>query len=435
MNLDAIIKGGLEKPRDAIFNAVSRELTAAFPDKAVFETEDGSFGIDTFAYDGHCRLRNKEGVHSEWSYAWNFRDKQLHSSPYLCWFEIDWEGKSLQVVRIQIAGQHCDDVRQYVIADSFEIASAFFGAVCDWCTEVRGEILIFADGHWSKSADLYESIQSTRLADLILQGSLKEEIVGDFRRFFEARETYAKYGIPWKRGVILLGPPGNGKTHMIKGLVNELKLPCLYVRSFHADYVSDQHNISNAFERARMTAPCLFVLEDLDSLLDDGNRSFFLNELDGFYSNEGILTVATTNHPERLDPAILDRPSRFDRKYMFELPEIEERRRYLKHFGDGLQTELRLDDAGLDELANVTEGFSFAYLKELYLSGMMAWINDSARPIYELMAAQAGALLEQMITSHEALEPGPSADQVDPFGHLPKAMAHYARRAMARRRR
>jgi ATP-dependent 26S proteasome regulatory subunit len=58
-------------------------------------------------------------------------------------------------------------------------------------------------------------------------------------------------------------------------------------------------------------------------------RTNFLNELDGFAANIGIVTLATTNHPERLDPAILDRPSRFDRKYPFDLPEQPERHAYI----------------------------------------------------------------------------------------------------------
>ena len=63
------------------------------------------------------------------------------------------------------------------------------------------------------------------------------------------------------------------------------------------------------FARARRSAPCLVVLEDLDSLIKDENRAFLLNELDGFADNEGVVVIASTNHPEKLDPAILDRPS------------------------------------------------------------------------------------------------------------------------------
>lgn len=89
--------------------------------------------------------------------------------------------------------------------------------------------------------------------------------------------------------------------------------------------------IQQIFNRARLEAPCVLILEDLDSLVQDGNRSFFLNEVDGLEDNDGILLVrythpfekdclnnvsqiGTTNHFERLDPALSSRPSRFDRK-------------------------------------------------------------------------------------------------------------------------
>lgn len=118
-------------------------------------------------------------------------------------------------------------------------------------------------------------------------------------------------------------------------------------------------------------------------------RSFFLNELDGLAANAGILTIATTNHPERIDDAIVNRPSRFDVKYNFTLPNVELRtafaRKWLGKFG-GSGTKAVDGDAagdakpvtrakgvkfemGQDELAakiaDLTEGFSFAFLKEL----------------------------------------------------------------------
>lgn len=68
------------------------------------------------------------------------------------------------------------------------------------------------------------------------------------------------------------------------------------------------------FEKARMEAPCVLILEDLDSLINDANRSFFLNQLDGLENNDGLLVIGSTNHYDRLDPAITKRPSRFDRK-------------------------------------------------------------------------------------------------------------------------
>ena len=70
------------------------------------------------------------------------------------------------------------------------------------------------------------------------------------------------------------------------------------------------------FERARGLRPCVLVLEDLDSLVNDENRSFFLNQIDGFEQNHGLMILATTNHPDRIDSAIIDRPSRFDRNQL-----------------------------------------------------------------------------------------------------------------------
>ena len=174
---------------------------------------------------------------------------------------------------------------------------------------------------WTESGRLFRQIGGATFENLILPEKLKGEIRADVERFFASRAAYEKHGVPWKRGLLLVGPPGNGKTHAIKALINETGRPCLYVKTFDSEH----------FDRARpasagsstgpgQCSPCLLVLEDLDSLITDENRSFFLNELDGFAANAGILTIATTNHPGRLDPAILDRPSRFDRKYHFGLP-------------------------------------------------------------------------------------------------------------------
>src|SRR5262249_30867102 len=148
--------------------------------------------------------------------------------------------------------------------------------------------------------------------------------------------------------------------------------------------------------------PCVLVLEDLDSLVSGQNRTFFLNELDGFAANAGIVTLATCNHPEQLDPAILDRPSRFDRKYHFDLPETPERLAYIALWNAGLQPALRLDDVGMEEIAGLTEGFSFAYLKELYLSSMMRWIHTREEgEMGAVMRAQAAVLREQMSSMNE----------------------------------
>ena len=72
--------------------------------------------------------------------------------------------------------------------------------------------------------------------------------------------------------------------------------------------------MEDIFNKARQLSPCVLILEDLDSLINNRNRSFFLNQLDGIVGNDGLLVVATTNHFAQLDPGLSSRPSRFDRK-------------------------------------------------------------------------------------------------------------------------
>jgi AAA+ superfamily predicted ATPase len=203
--------------------------------------------------------------------------------------------------------------------------------------------------------------------------------------------------VRWKRGVLLIGPPGNGKTHTVKALINQTKRPCLYVKSLKSCWGIDHDRIRAVFTRARKTTPSIIVLEDLDSLIDEENRAFFLNELDGFAANTGVVVLATTNHPEKLDPAILDRPSRFDRKYYFNLPAEHERRAYLVSWNQSLEPGLKLSEPAISKLVEATDGFSFAYMKELFLSSMMQWMAESGKGKMDIvMLNRVTVLREQM---------------------------------------
>jgi ATP-dependent Zn protease len=144
-----------------------------------------------------------------------------------------------------------------------------------------------------------------------------------------------------------------------------------------------------------MAAPCLLVFEDLDAMIDDKNRAFFLNELDGFESNKGLVVLATTNHPDRLDPAILNRPSRFDRKYHFDLPAASERSAYIAAWNKQLQPELRLSENEVGAVVQQTEDFSFAYLKELFVSATMQWMSTKPEPGAD-QGARAGSSSNRM---------------------------------------
>ncbi|OBT63879.1 hypothetical protein VE03_06616 [Pseudogymnoascus sp. 23342-1-I1] len=150
-------------------------------------------------------------------------------------------------------------------------------------------------------------------------------------------------------------------------------IPSLYVKNLDNCSYGPKHSIREIFSRARTMAPCLLIFEDLDSLVTDKSRAYFLNEVDGLESNDGICMIGSTNHLDRLDPAIARRPSRFDRKYHFGLPGRGEREAYCKYWGGKLEGgEVGVSARMAGVLAGGTEGFSFAYLKELFLSSLVA---------------------------------------------------------------
>lgn len=374
------------------------ELNKLFPDKAILQVSSSYFDLEKYANDGHCTIAMRPDVVPDTYLNYRGIKYSLSTEARNVWYEINWQGKKLQAVFISWQkGFHEEHKQGWIIADSVDIAREFYKNVCDWNAEVRGEVLVFDGGCWHKDETLFQAIKNATFDNLILPPALQKEIQDDFAQFFASREIYERYRIPWKRGVLLLGQPGNGKTHTIKALLNWLDVPCLYVKSFKSQYTTDMANIASVFQRARQTTPCLLVLEDLDSLINDQNRSFFLNELDGFATNTGIVLLATTNHPERLDPALINRPSRFDRKYYFDLPKEPERFAYIRFWNDAMEHNLKIGEESIADVVAATEGFSFAYLKELFLSAMMRWISNPSQ------AGMAAVLIEQCLILREQM--------------------------------
>ena len=397
MSIENFIRDALYKPNDYIAYHVGRELAELHPGATVVEGNTGYFDLEAYVRAHQCAIVEKKSVfhhvRTEWVHSQKLRQHIENS-----WLNVFWKGQLLDVVLLTWP-EACHRRRHFwIVADVPNIAESFFDAVCEWGCEVRGEILIYHDGYFEKDQDLFHSIKTSTFDNLILRGSLREEIQNDFAQFFDSREVYERFGIPWKRGAIFIGPPGNGKTHTLKALINQLGKPCLYVRSFKSEYGTEQENMSEVFKRARM-APCIVVLEDLDSMIDDNNRSFFLNELDGFQSNTGVVVLATTNHPDKLDASILDRPSRFDRKYYFHLPAEAERFAYVSKWNGDLQAALQVSEKGAKQVVSATDGFSFAYLKELFVASMVQWMSDGRRKsMDQILLAQTGLLRQQMKT-------------------------------------
>lgn len=397
----------LHLPLAAMAYYVSERLTALFPHRALLETSDSDFNLAEYARAGHCALAHRPVPHSHRTVYWHGIERRIEELAQNTWLDVSWQGHDLEVLLLQLGDQQ----HSYILAEDMEVARRFFATVCGWEARVHDEVLVFSRGHWAKDDRLFASIKGAQLDNLVLRPGLKEEIQGDAARFFAARETYKTYGLPWKRGLLFAGPPGNGKTHAVKALVNALGKPCLYVKSFKDRGSPDEYGMQAVFEQARDTGPCVLVLEDLDALVTDKNRSFFLNEMDGFAANGGILTLATSNHPARLDPAIVDRPSRFDRKYPFDLPAVEERRAYIAQWNRSLRPALRLSDAAVTAIAERTDDFSFAYLKELFISSMMRWISTRQHgAMDEVMGGQVDVLRAQMVSAVTSYELQPEDD-------------------------
>lgn len=205
--------------------------------------------------------------------------------------------------------------------------------------------------------------------DLMLPEPVRRRVQMDVVEFLgrDIAELYRALDVPHRRGVLLHGPPGNGKTSTIRYIGATMsRVPAIVLRPA-ANFNTAM--LDAVLQHWRRQAPAILIIEDLDWLLQLVNVSAFLNQLDGIESklSGGLLLIATTNHPEKLDPAINNRPGRFD--VTIELPNPDASLR-LRFFQRKLSDA---DDKRSERLADATEGLSFAHLQEiLRLSGLLA---------------------------------------------------------------
>jgi len=231
---------------------------------------------------------------------------------------------------------------------------------------------------------------------------LPEATILDIRLYLESflnnAGLFSSKGISYKRGVLFAGAPGNGKTMLCKVIACQSGLPFI-LHTISADpYDSD---IDEAFELAQELSPAIICFEDLDLISNSpAALGHLLNKLDGIEAHEGLLVLATTNKPELIDPALRNRPSRFDRVYRIMLPDVSCRARMIrKYFNNSFSVE------ELEEIVELTEGFSMAYLKELYIYATMLSIDKGEETVSATAALQAvNTLREQMTSSNLPVE-------------------------------
>ncbi|KAK8018428.1 ATPase [Apiospora marii] len=313
-----------------------------------------------YAKAGHAKAITQNDIGREVTRVYRLPASRLDDAPgkledvefFGCW-DYCWEGHHFTVFQATYQDQFHRNARLLYVLSPLEPAAsqisekdlptqtdALLLASGQWTRELHDETWVFDNAQWTKSKSLWKSVQDASWDDVILDPRTKSKLQQDIQGFFDSRPTYQRLKIPWKRGVIFHGVPGNGKTLSIKALIRTVahKTPpvqALYVKSLDS-CSGPKWSMQQIFQKARRMAPCLLIFEDLDSLVADKTRSYFLNEVDGLESNEGILMIGSTNHLGRLDPAVTKRPSRFDRKYHFKLPNEVERLAYCRYWHDKL---------------------------------------------------------------------------------------------------
>ena len=215
--------------------------------------------------------------------------------------------------------------------------------------------------------------------DVILPENILECAKNNVFELFKVSKILAENNIAMKRGVIFSGPPGVGKTMLIKSIINHVDSTVIYVLPSHIKNIKD---INLICEMAKDLAPTLLVIEDIDYIAEDRNDSQLtglaielMNKLDGLESMDGVITLASTNMVEKIENAIKNRPGRFDRVIRFDEPNEECRLKMLYNFTKNCKLE---KDVNLEKIAQKTKGMTGAYIKDLCnYSAMLAAIEGS----------------------------------------------------------
>lgn len=200
-----------------------------------------------------------------------------------------------------------------------------------------------------------------------------DKVVQEIQKFWEKEELFKKYNLVYRRGLMLWGVPGGGKTSIVQlimkdvidrnGVVIRFTVPFLFTEGMRI------------FRSIEPDTPVVVIMEDIDSIIETYNESDVLNILDGVNQISKVCFLATTNYPENLGARIINRPSRFDKRFKIGHPNPESRKMYLEHIiGLDKIKELNID---INKWVNDTDGFSLAHLKELFVAVVILGDNYS----------------------------------------------------------
>lgn len=239
-----------------------------------------------------------------------------------------------------------------------------------------------------------------KFSDVAGEDEAKDNL-SEIVRFLQNPKKYKEIGASMPKGILLVGPPGTGKTMLAKAVAGEANVPFFamsgseFVEMFVGMGAS---KVRDLFKQAKEKAPCIVFIDEIDAIGEKRTNQIggndereqtlnqLLTEMDGFESNTGVIILAATNRPESLDPA-LTRPGRFDRRVPVELPDLQGREAILKVHAKKVKMENKID---YNKIARMSSGASGAQLANI--------INEAAlRAVRENRTEVSQADLEESI--------------------------------------
>lgn len=212
--------------------------------------------------------------------------------------------------------------------------------------------------------------------DLILAPDVLEATKTDIEGWIRNEDRYRKMRVPYRRGYLFEGPPGNGKTAVARTIISTYGFSAFEVDFSNPDLTDGE--LRKAFAQAADAAPSIFLLEDLDRLDPQSTRvsmKGILNCLDGAATFDGVVSIVTANNPEVLDKAIRMRPGRFDVPVRFDNPDTDQRHRYVNYVLKRGET-VGITPETISTVVERTNGMSMAYLKSIFELATFATLGD-----------------------------------------------------------
>lgn len=229
---------------------------------------------------------------------------------------------------------------------------------------------------------LYAEVEECKKEDLITtDNKILDDLTRQTKIFFESGFKYKQLQIPYRRGILLYGPPGSGKSVCIRLLINQIIASGGLV--INNTNPSELMRALPYLDKTQSNRHTLVIYEDIDDDIDNYGDGHFLQLFDGISSHtEGLLFIATTNYLEKIPPRIY-RPSRFD--YLLEVPypSTAARKAYLLNLATKHKVKIS------DKMFTVSNGLSFASLKELFISVFLydADIAKTAKKLLDLQVS------------------------------------------------